>query len=812
MKDLINAIIEGYSKVSIVEIVIAIVLPLLIVYLRSIVLKWYKKIILNIQTCRLKNEKPKGLVAVIAVDIDNIESVSLTENTQQGNLTKIFFADEAGEYENRNTFLQEEEIDRQCKIISDYYDTIGKEIEENFKDKKLFYYKNNEKKRIDIMFKEYYSSNEIKKTINAVNAEMKSNNAIHFIGDKIGLKNFDIKNKSLSIYAYKTDHFTWQVFKEIFKKNKPFFQDIVLRINKANLKEKQVLVRLLAFLFSSIGIDIVIEGKDCNKKRKMIITARSGNIEKDKKSSLHVSVNETFSRTDYFSGHQGERYSLYSCVKRGIEEEIGIPEEYIKDKYIEFHDFAIVTDEGEIGLSCHVNLEELLAVRDLPVERMLMYPGQDKYLEIEELLIIPYLKINHISLLKSMKSKKFMHSFYRQTMNDYFNLPWQSFTPLLISRCLIRGIKYNWLGVSIYYILMCVLVITVLWKYNFLPNIFNAIIAVATIAAGELLLFAINKIKNNKGSKYKNMQSFVSQWHGNTKVIQATGYIPIDLIYKGIAFSINNKLSNITALSFEHLYLNQPPYCSVRIKNGEKDFAEKPISLFLFEERKNYHQGGYLKFRQLDIYFDSSNVLVFIHFEIENDEFTKKKKIKSISFSQNTTAELQENEKKESFTSDDLEMYKSFFKMTEEQSDVIKKSTSAKLSNNFVCTQKPQDLLYSPIDKNYYWSCVNNGVRPIADVKYELKQSKKKSKQSLYDFVIQKIENTDRATITIEVQGKKTIMEQLLNNFIQHPANKRRISELDLYMIQLYCIRKDLFIADVDYKKKENFLIVQKTE
>jgi hypothetical protein len=142
------------------------------------------------------------------------------------------------------------------------------------------------------------------------------------------------------------------------------------------------------------------------------LTARSGKIEKNKESSLHVSVNETFSRTDAVENK--EQYGLVECVKRGMEEEIGIPQTAIPDSNIKFHDFAIVTDEGEIGLSCFVDLTEVM-----PVEKMLMYPGQDKFLENEELILMPYFKISHIDLLKSVDSKKYMHQLHHYL---YINL------------------------------------------------------------------------------------------------------------------------------------------------------------------------------------------------------------------------------------------------------------------------------------------------------------------------------------------------------------------------------------------------------
>lgn len=60
----------------------------------------------------------------------------------------------------------------------------------------------------------------------------------------------------------------------------------------------------------------------------MLVAARSGNIESDNRSTLHVPVNESFSRTDLVEHDQ--YYSPYHCVLRGIKEELGIPEEICK--------------------------------------------------------------------------------------------------------------------------------------------------------------------------------------------------------------------------------------------------------------------------------------------------------------------------------------------------------------------------------------------------------------------------------------------------------------------------------------------------
>lgn len=79
-----------------------------------------------------------------------------------------------------------------------------------------------------------------------------------------------------------TDHFTFNVFKSIFKEAgiKDVFQTIIRRVNIVNEIEQRYLVRTMKFLFSSFGIDIIIHGITSDKKRAMLLGLRSGKIEK----------------------------------------------------------------------------------------------------------------------------------------------------------------------------------------------------------------------------------------------------------------------------------------------------------------------------------------------------------------------------------------------------------------------------------------------------------------------------------------------------------------------------------------------------
>lgn len=151
----------------------------------------------------------------------------------------------------------------------------------------------------------------------------------------------------------------------------------------------------------------------------MLVAARSGNIESDNRSTLHVPVNESFSRTDLVEHDQ--YYSPYHCVLRGIKEELGIPEEICKKTSVSFHDFAIVSDEGEIGLGCYVDFSFVM-----PLEEARLYPGQDKYLELADILIVSYPPFK-------WSPSAYEDYFYKTTGNEKFCMQWQKFYDIVIS-------------------------------------------------------------------------------------------------------------------------------------------------------------------------------------------------------------------------------------------------------------------------------------------------------------------------------------------------------------------------------------------
>lgn len=785
--------------------VISVILTEISIFFSKVIYEKYKDLLLWVQTFGLryghppyKNvfntfwgkavkkrryRQPRGLVGIIAVNFKKVKNSKLSESPEE-DLNAIYFVDKDGDYENRNTHLSQEEISAQHQIITKYYDKIGKDIEDQFDGNSLFQYyetENSAPVRVDVKLKDIYSLQSINFYIDKVNREMLQNNAIHFIGDKIGVKDFNMQGEELELIVYKTDHFTWQVFKEIFKANKSFFQEIILRINHANWNEKKLLIRCLAFVFSSFGIDIIIESKDCAGNRKLIISARSGKIETNSKSSLHVSVNETFSRTDFIDDSNVE-YGLYECVRRGIQEEIGIPVNEIDNGIIKFHDFAVVTDEGEIGLSCHVDFSNII-----PAEKIVMYPGQDKYLESEDLLILPYFNIRHIDLIKSVESVRFMRRFYKTTLNDRFSMPWMSFTPLLISRVFVRNIKFSIWGRLLFFVAYWIFVFLLmrLIYSDWITLLLDNIVTLGMAGSYELIRVASKKGINNRKRKYSFIQPFVSQWYGNAKVAQATGYADGNT-NNGVHF-IFEKTEGVNNYSLLNKELKQAPYCTVRRKKGQKQYSEVPVSFFKIGERLEGSDASLLNFRQLNLAMTQDSIVVRFAFEYVTDSMLAQKKIKKIRFSSA------------------IEVGSSYI-----GNNVVVSTTPAMnncyikgLSDAFSAQYCLHDLFV--YDNDYYWSCI-----PLTSIECENRlvlkgknrNRNKDVKMSFYDYALDLINKTscDSGIIEVSVKGNREYMEMFLNSFIQHPNNKRRISELDLYMMQLSLIRSNEFLlADIEY-------------
>ena len=713
------------------------------------------------------NKDRKGLVGLLAHDLKSVSKIEIPSEEECIHFVKMIKDDGTPlSYEER-TIIHDPEIIKGIvdNTIVPYFENLRTKM----KNRKVFSV--NGKNICDFMM-EVYSTDNIIKHIKNVENKMNENNSINFIGDKIGIGGYSINKGTLSLDIYMTDHFTFNVFKDIFldknedKKEKEFFQTIIRRTNIVDEKDKQLLIQSLKFLLSSFGIDVVIHGKTANKKKGMLVGLRSGRIEKNGESKLHVPVNETFTKTDI----EDNRYCLYECVKRGINEELGIPTNIIDNKYISFHDFALVADQGEIGLGCHVDLSEIMSL-----EQARLYPGQDKYMEMDNLVIVSYPPF-------FWNPNRYIDYFYMKSYNDLFCTPWESFTPLLYQRCIVRNIELKNLKKWNSFIS---LITTVAFFYFYFPDLTNWInFVIKTISASiwsvviaPFIASLINgDVKKMFAKRILYLKPLLPQWGSDVKVLQATRYsnednrntrnYDINPIASDFLFCIFGHKEKPRKYRLRNLKLQVPPLCKIRRELS--DNSESPISFYLFQPRREEvlksrlyfvrvpvkSSGGKLEI-DINVTFDSNNNMTY-HFVKPLEE-----------------AEEPELFFTNSFSNDLIESFQNLFSISRK---TIKNQIRASLDSSFKKRYTPLDLfLYRG---NYYWSVFDRNRLDIPKIVLD------KYCVVYDDFVKNLKQNT-----TIRLTGPSKIVAKKISEFIYNNKNRSRISALDIYMLQLALTR-----------------------
>ncbi len=644
---------------------------------------------------------------------------------------------------------------------------------------------------IDIL-KEIYCPENIKRAIEELNQEAITNKALHFNGDKIGIcgyqmeKNY-IKPNSFTLKVYETDHFSFLIFKKIYKDDRfhDFFQQLILRANTLSHTKKQLLVASLAFVFSSFGLDIAVDGYTTSRKKKMLLAIRSKAVESSNRSSIHVPVNECFSKTDLINDNQ--EYSLEECVRRGVEEEIGIDRDKLKD--IRFYDFAIVTDEGEIGISCHATID-----KEIPLEKALLYPGQDKYLEISELLIVSIPSI-------FMNEKKYPEHFYKLSANDKLAFIWQSFTPLLYRRAVLHNIKEN--TYSEYFINFLLSIILYTWlKMN------DASLS-AIVFFLVMCLFTYIGHHITYASHYKYLAPFVPQWNGDVTVLQATGKqsfkdehpIERNLLVKGMTFGVHPD-SFQDHIKIEDLYMKDSPKCCVRRERTDR--SECPLSFYRMKKKNpeiNYRNDKLL-FYEIPYQNNGNNLSLYLSIKkINHTDKVEYSFIKSIERTESPVLIKNPDLKEIS-----LSPYSNYFKVDKdllEKLDYYKIDTDSKLYNeslqSFTDIWSLMDLF--EYDCNYYWSLIRKDHMHKHVYNEEFIIKNKTSLNVFYkQFIAPHIDELSGEYI-IKLTGTSKNIERFLNQFTAHSSNRQKINDRDIYMLQLLLIRWKITYANLQYRK-----------
>lgn len=603
-------------------------------------------------------------IGILSTDFDEIEDIDIRSVERNS----IYLLDDPNkDYETRKPISDKNKLNL---IINDtihkHYDQLQQKINvKGLQNNPLFLVDyQNEKQSVCDAMKKIYSLENLTDAISKVENSIGADGSVKFIGDKIGICGFGIKKinkkKALILNAYQTDHFTFKVFKYIFKDetHNSVFQKLISRVNMTkDIELKSLLVESMAFLFSSVGLDILIGGTSISGKRKLMVALRNGNIESDHISTLHIPVNESFSKTDI----EGEKYSLTTCVIRGIKEELGIPYEIISKGKISFHDFAIVADEGEIGFGCYVDISKVIAI-----EKCRMYPAQDKFLEIKNIFLLPYPRFK-------IHPETYEDYFYRITGDDRFCLKWQSFTTLIYQRAILRNLKSSLIASTIIEVVLLILIMYILALIanrsvvdDALPEVFSAIVIIVIH-----LIAKIKDISHKKGF----LKPFVPQWDGDVTVLQSyIDFIDDDKdskIMDSRRFGMILQEGGKTCYNLSELSLLLHPFCSVRKRSH--NYAEYPISFFYMGINDNINTKS-LKFINIP-YVDNNGIInLYLH-------ITKKEGIvKSIRFTEDAPIDpsLEFNK---TFTEDEINSYSKYYNIKDELLRNIKYATLVTIQN-----------------------------------------------------------------------------------------------------------------------------------
>ena len=494
---------------------------------------------------------------------------------------------EGSSIESRDTFIENNPnkrnfLDLQIAKLQRYYTGIKTEIGlEKIPEKVL------SEKDIDFIINKVFTKERIYSAVEKLNDKRKKNDIrIAFIGNKLGLYDYSysystspFSKPKLLWTCYRSDHFTWLVFKELCsdrtvseeEKYSPheFFDNLCKRLEKYQKNDayRAVLMHTLCYLFSSLGIDALVVGKDYKNRKVCLTSVRSANIDRSYTSRIHVSVDEAFSDTD---SEQEESYSVKCWVKRGIEEEIGILQKDLDNIKISYTDFSIVFGNyGEIGLSAIIDAENL--------DTWLVHPGKDKALESAGMFLIEIPTI--FSLSKIMFSPKSGLQMYvgRKIDKHYAKLPWVEFAVPIYIRTFLRKLSMpiNWTTA-----ITIVTFIPILASY-FQNDTEIDFWSFVWQLGGFIFSLIVTFLNYRYKRKYLRFISWTPLWNGNAKALQLTGRIltrPEGNVNNGLYMATENNINkNNININIKDIRIIEPPLCAIRKSYIHE---ELPISFY----------------------------------------------------------------------------------------------------------------------------------------------------------------------------------------------------------------------------------------
>ena len=597
------------------------------------IIKWIsnkiKKLILFLHA---RSKKVRSNVLLLYPEINKIEIVLHQDKDL------FFFKSPSIEqdYESRDTNLNHEEIKTLWDEIQKRLNDAQKNVSslDCARDKKIY--------SLIEQLKEIYNITTLTEAIYKINKERRVDTKIGFIGDKYGVWNFELrKDKWGSLYkrsieeekptlclsVYRTDHFAWHVFKYIYERNREFFKQLIDIIPQTNSKQKCAVLQALSFLFSSIGADVILHGRNGKYHNCFVQGLRSSNVEKDGVPRFHVPVNETLTTTD-FNG-QGNPTDARDWITRGIEEEVGLNYRELNEKNVDinYHDFSIIYDKGEIGFSCDVGINKI------NLDKLLFLGPIDRYLESDGIFVIPYRKSGFIHMLIKLI---FIEYIVPKKIGITNQVEW-SFTAPIYQRFFVRQWALTF-GYFRYLIVVGVIIFLCIF-FNDCIGVLAPFLFTFLLSCGKFWKQKIDFKHSDNKVRYlapfipTNVADYIPSQE--LKVLQTTGKSYInrndDPVAEGLFLRIKGYEKKIT-LNLKDLAVSPDPMCCIRRKDNDKEF---PISFYNLEKSQPGVMQCKLYFMYFDIYFSlehPENNIIFFQKE-ESGKITFAKLIDDIELS-----------------------------------------------------------------------------------------------------------------------------------------------------------------------------------
>ena len=158
----------------------------------------------------------------------------------------------------------------------------------------------------------------------------------------------------------------------------------------------------------------------------------------------------------------------------------------------------------------------------MPLEEARLYPGKDKYLELADILIVPYPPFK-------WSPSAYEDYFYKTTGNEKFCMQWQSFTTLLYQRAILRNAEAS---IPIIWLVDSTIILTLLFLLTNYTQI-DLTSTIISLILGGLALFIMKRLNNKSVHKLtygEFLKPFVPQWNGDVRVLQSTMH---SQIFKG---------------------------------------------------------------------------------------------------------------------------------------------------------------------------------------------------------------------------------------------------------------------------------------